>query len=190
MQYTYDRDLLKVTAQLPPLGPGDRQNWSLVDLDRYRVLDNANWDQDSFTVHFRVPNWDATSPRHLSVTGTIDGVTTSYALYVTANPDPNWCNGVALDPTGQCGLCFWSTPLACRKRNRASAPHGDPGLDAIGRSLGTCTLGLDEPSREAWIKLTAKASALCCIWALVQPAWAATFGTRGRDLFPCPGWLS
>ncbi len=88
VQYTYDRDLLKVTAQLPPLGPGDRQIWSLLDKDRYRVLDNANWEQDSFTVHFRVPNWDATSPRHLAVVGTIDGVTTSYALYVTANPDP------------------------------------------------------------------------------------------------------
>lgn len=91
VQYTVDRGLLKVTAQLPPLGDQDQEPWELVDLAMSgpeRVLARSAWKQDSYTAHFRVPAWDMTRARDLGVVGTIDGKTSTYALHVTANPDP------------------------------------------------------------------------------------------------------
>ena len=64
-QYTLSRGVLKMTAQLPPLGPGDRKTVRLEvpgEAREWRVLDEAMIDPLSRTATFRVEGWQGTSP--------------------------------------------------------------------------------------------------------------------------------
>jgi phosphodiesterase/alkaline phosphatase D-like protein len=70
-QYTVSRGVLKLTAQMAPVGERDPQEAFLalrreapdprqVSWQRdWRVVANATLDRDSCTFHFRVPDWDA-----------------------------------------------------------------------------------------------------------------------------------
>ena len=62
-QYTLNRGILKMTAQLPPLGEQDIKTAQLqirkADSADWETIATGEWVDDSFTVPFHVENWDA-----------------------------------------------------------------------------------------------------------------------------------
>ncbi|MCH7946129.1 MAG: hypothetical protein IIC73_08980, partial [Armatimonadetes bacterium] len=62
-QYTLSRGVLKMTAQMPPLGQHDPQTarLELFRDGRWRIADVAILDPDAFTFRFRVVGWDASA---------------------------------------------------------------------------------------------------------------------------------
>lgn len=92
VQYTYGKGILKLTAQLPPLGLEDTEPWRLVERmedGSHRTLAKTTWVEDSWTAHFRVEGWDETRAWDLAVVGSIDGRESAYNLNVTKAPDPS-----------------------------------------------------------------------------------------------------
>jgi hypothetical protein len=62
-QYTLSRDVLKLTAQMGPLGPSDSQTARLQVRDPgedWRTVMASQLVPDSFTFHFKVEGWDST----------------------------------------------------------------------------------------------------------------------------------
>ncbi len=62
VQYTLSRGVLKLTAQLPPLGPQDEKQAALEVQDRdgrWRQVATAPVRPMSYTATFRIPGWDA-----------------------------------------------------------------------------------------------------------------------------------
>lgn len=74
-QYTLSKGVLKMTAQMPPVGPADS------DLVRLQVRDGAGWktiDEERIhtlarTATFRIPDWDATRDSPYRLAYTLDG---------------------------------------------------------------------------------------------------------------------
>ena len=59
--YTIDDGVLKLTAQMPPLGSDDTQTADL-EIKRdgtWTLIDQGEWDEDSATFTFRVEDWNA-----------------------------------------------------------------------------------------------------------------------------------
>ncbi len=68
--YTVDAHILKLTAQMGPLGPDDTQTARLAinDADgNWRTIAQADLDPDSATFSFRVPEWNRAKPARLRV---------------------------------------------------------------------------------------------------------------------------
>jgi alkaline phosphatase D len=68
--YTVDQQVLKLTAQMGPLGRDDTQTARLAIFEsnqNWRTLSQADLAPDSYTFSFRVPEWDASRPARLRV---------------------------------------------------------------------------------------------------------------------------
>lgn len=92
-QYTLSRGTLKLTAQMPPLGPDDTPQAAL------QVQRDGAWEtvateaivEDSYTLPFRVENWDAAADVPYRVVydlRTGDGTTTQHTYAGTIRRDP------------------------------------------------------------------------------------------------------
>lgn len=66
-QFTQSAGILKMTAQLPPLGEQDNKELTLEirpacngdkNLESWRAVDTTTWNPLSYTAHFRVEDWD------------------------------------------------------------------------------------------------------------------------------------
>ncbi len=64
-QYTLSRGILKLTAQMGPLGPDDTRSAELqirpAGERSWRTVATADWIDDSYTIPFRVTGWDASA---------------------------------------------------------------------------------------------------------------------------------
>jgi len=62
VQYTLTHDILKMTAQMPPIGTGDARavRFDIRDADRWKTAGWATIDPLAFTATFRVQGWDST----------------------------------------------------------------------------------------------------------------------------------
>ena len=88
-QYTVQRDVLKLTAQLPPLPIEEAPRWRLIDVESDQTLAWADLEAESFVARFRVEAWSSTTQRNLAVEGTLDGrVHRSPVVIVPVAPDP------------------------------------------------------------------------------------------------------
>ncbi|MFQ6130528.1 MAG: alkaline phosphatase D family protein [Armatimonadota bacterium] len=92
-QYTLSNDILKMTAQMMPVGDGDTQ---IAELQirrgrRWRTVDRQQVVVPGYTVPFRVENWDSTRDTPYRVVydlGGADGRTKQYVWSGTVRRDP------------------------------------------------------------------------------------------------------
>ncbi len=94
-QFTVSRGVLKLTAQLPPLGEQDAQEGTLElrEGDEWRPVATARLVPDSFTLPFRVSDWRADEPREYRVryelrTGAQRSRTITFEGTIPAEPGP------------------------------------------------------------------------------------------------------
>jgi hypothetical protein len=91
--YTLSRGVLKMTAQMPPLGEADSQTAQLQTkfADRWQTVATANIDPLAHTATFRVPDWDDTIDTAYRVVWTekrTDGTSREHTYSGTVRKDP------------------------------------------------------------------------------------------------------